>query len=154
MNNTGKSSSGKSSSGLSSVDSTGKKIYRTTKRKSKDSHNKTSTYKESEIQSKHFTKEERDLLRDKLRDIGFDDNSEIHSLVRKLGIAAHVYSGEKFEKLIEKIDEFGNYHDGTIQFKRWLDSYYSKLVKRNNVGQLKRHETKKESMRLTIHYGE
>ena len=44
-----------------------------------------------------------------------------------MGRAAQVFSNDKFIQLLHQIDAFGNEHDGTIQFKNWLENEYSKL---------------------------
>lgn len=74
-----------------------------------------------------FNDEEKAALKLKLRDIGFVDDSEINSYVEQLGRAAQVFSNDNFIQLLHQIDAFGNEHDGTIQFKNWLENEYSKL---------------------------
>jgi hypothetical protein len=74
-----------------------------------------------------FNDEEKAALKLKLRDIGFVDDSKINSYVEQLGRAAQVFSNDNFTQLLSRIDAFGNEHDGTIQFKYWLENEYSKL---------------------------
>jgi hypothetical protein len=126
------SSSANSSSANSSSakSSSGKNILRTRKSKSKHRPNKTRKYEEIARQRRsfRFTEKEIDELKRKLRYIGFDDDSEIKSYVDELGSAAHVFSGDNFKQLLAQIDAFGNEHDGTITFKKWLKNEYSKIA--------------------------
>jgi hypothetical protein len=135
----GKSSSGKSSSGkTSSAKSSSGNSSRTeslirrnsTRKHRKHRRNKTLRYGEINRQRRsfRFTEKEIDELKRKLRYIGFDDDSEIKSYVDELGSAAHVFSGDNFEQLLTQIDAFGNEHDGTITFKKWLKNEYSKIA--------------------------
>jgi hypothetical protein len=132
-----KSSSGKSSSAKSysaktssAKTSSGKNKLSTRKSKRKHPRNKTRKYEEinRRQRSVRFTEKEIDELKLKLRYIGFDDDSEIKSYVDELGSAAHVFSGDNFEQLLAQIDAFGNEHDGTITFKKWLKNEYSKIA--------------------------
>ena len=128
----GKSSSGKSSSGKSSSAKSSRKKNILSTRKSKRKHRRNKTRKYEEInrrqRSVRFTEKEIDELKRKLRYIGFDDDSEIKSYVDELGSAAHVFSGHNFKQLLAQIDAFGNEHDGTITFKKWLKNEYSKIA--------------------------
>jgi hypothetical protein len=136
MNSSIKTSSGKSSSGKSSsAKSSSGNSSRTeslSRRKSKRKHGRNNTRKYNKInrrqRSVRFTEKEIDELKLKLRYIGFDDDSEIKSYVDELGSAAHVFSGDNFEQLLAQIDAFGNEHDGTITFKKWLKNEYSKIA--------------------------
>jgi hypothetical protein len=128
MNSSRNSSSGKSSSAKSySAKTSSAKSSRKSKRKHR--RNKTRKYEEiNRRQRSRFTEKEIDELKLKLRYIGFDDDSEIKSYVDELGSAAHVFSGDNFEQLLAQIDAFGNEHDGTITFKKWLKNEYSKIA--------------------------
>jgi len=136
MNSSIKTSSGKSSSGKSSsAKSSSGNSSRTeslSRRKSKRKHGRNNTRKYNKInrrqRSVRFTEKEIDELKLKLRYIGFDDDSEIKSYVDELGSAARVFSGDNFEQLLTQIDAFGNEHDGTITFKKWLKNEYSKIA--------------------------
>jgi len=131
MNSSRNSSSGKSSSAKTSSAKSysGKNKLSTRKSKRKHRRNKTRKYEEiNRRQRSRFTEKEIDELKLKLRYIGFDDDSEIKSYVDELGSAAHVFSGDNFEQLLAQIDAFGNEHDGTITFKKWLKNEYSKIA--------------------------
>ena len=132
MNSSRKSSSGKSSSGKSSSGKslrTDKSISRKTKHK-RHRNKKTPKHKESNTQSRsiNFTKYEIKELNEKLEEIGFDDDSEINAYVHELGSAAHIFSGDNFKQLLAQLDAFGNKHDGTVEFKKWLKTEYSKIA--------------------------